>query len=377
MEEFSMTNHYLDPKKRHEFVLFFDVKDGNPNGDPDAGNLPRVDPETMHGVVTDVAIKRKIRDYVANVLKRDIFIQSQTALNSLIFEAFQEIGVKLAEISLTEDEQENSTLINWLSRLEEAGVILEKDRLIYAAEDVSKKDIQDKLLEGLEEEGLKSELEKPLKNIAKRLEQAAKNMKINKQTRQNAQNVMCQKYFDIRMFGAVLSTGVNAGQVRGPVQLTFSRSIDPVFPWDLTITRVAITKESDRRKKQTEMGRKPLIPYGLYRAHGFFNPFLAEKTGVTSDDLADLWDALINLFDFDRSAARGEMNVRGLFIFTHENGKGVAPAHQLFELVKAERREGVQVPRSFEDYVIKGPLSNKETDVPLEGFPGITVTRLV
>ncbi len=372
-----MTNHYLDPKKRHEFVLFFDVKDGNPNGDPDAGNLPRVDPETMHGVVTDVAIKRKIRDYVANVLKRDIFIQSQTALNSLIFEAFQEIGVKLAEISLTEDEQENSTLINWLSRLEEAGVILEKDRLIYAAEDVSKKDIQDKLLEGLEEEGLKSELEKPLKNIAKRLEQAAKNMKINKQTRQNAQNVMCQKYFDIRMFGAVLSTGVNAGQVRGPVQLTFSRSIDPVFPWDLTITRVAITKESDRRKKQTEMGRKPLIPYGLYRAHGFFNPFLAEKTGVTSDDLADLWDALINLFDFDRSAARGEMNVRGLFIFTHENGKGVAPAHQLFELVKAERREGVQVPRSFEDYVIKGPLSNKETDVPLEGFPGITVTRLV
>ncbi|GGK34690.1 hypothetical protein GCM10010965_29560 [Caldalkalibacillus thermarum] len=369
--------HYLDPKKRHEFVLFYDVKDGNPNGDPDAGNLPRVDPETMHGIVTDVAIKRKIRDYVANVLRRNIFIQSQTALNSLIFQAYKEIGVQLAEISLSGEERENTALIDWLSGLEEAGITLEEDRLIYAAEDVKEKDIRSKLLEGLEEEGLKSELEASLKNIAKRLAQAAKNMKIDEETRQNAQNALCQKYFDIRMFGAVMSTGLNAGQVRGPMQLTFSRSIDPVFPWDLTITRIAITKESDRRKKQTEMGRKPLIPYGLYRTHGFFNPILAEKTGVTSDDLADFWDALTNLFDFDRSAARGEMNVRGLFIFTHENGKGVAPAHQLFELVKVKRREGVQVPRSFEDYVIQGPVSKRETDVPLEGFPGVIVTRLV
>ncbi|CCQ93018.1 CRISPR-associated protein, Csd2 family [[Clostridium] ultunense Esp] len=372
-----MTNHYLDPKKRHEFVLFYDVKDGNPNGDPDAGNLPRVDPETMHGIVTDVAIKRKIRDYVANVLNRKIFIQSQSALNSLIFRAYQEIGVELAEISLSEEEQENTSLIEWLSGLEEAGITLEEDKLIYAAEDVKEKDIRNKLLEGLEEAGFKPELESTLKNIAKRLAQAAKNMKIDEETRQNAQNALCKKYFDIRMFGAVMSTGLNAGQVRGPVQLTFSRSIDPVFPWDLTVTRIAITKESDRRRKKTEMGRKPLIPYGLYRTHGFFNPFLAEKTGVTSEDLEDLWDALTNLFDFDRSAARGEMNVRGLFIFTHENGKGAAPAHQLFELVKAERRMDVQVPRSFEDYVIQGPVFKREIDVPLEGFPGITVTRLV
>ncbi|MFV9510190.1 type I-C CRISPR-associated protein Cas7/Csd2 [Tepidibacillus sp. LV47] len=372
-----MTKHYLDPKKRHEFVLLYDVKDGNPNGDPDAGNLPRVDPETMHGIVTDVAIKRKIRDYVANVLNRKIFIQSQTALNSLIFQAYKEIGVQLAEITLSGEERENSTLIDWLSELEEDGITLEEDKLIYAAEDVKEKDIRDKLLEGLEEADLKTELEAPLKNIAKRLAQAAKNMKIDDEMRQNAQHALCKNYFDIRMFGAVMSTGLNAGQVRGPVQLTFSRSIDPVFPWDLTITRVAITKESDRRKKQTEMGRKPLIPYGLYRAHGFFNPFLAEKTGVTSEDLADLWDALTNLFDYDRSAARGEMNVRGLFIFTHENGKGVAPAHQLFELVKVERRAGVQVPRSFEDYVIQGPVSKRETDVPLEGFPNVIVTRLV
>src|SRR5690606_16610055 len=130
---------------------------------------------------------------------------------------------------------------------------------------------------------------------------AAKNMKIDEQTRQNAQYALCQKYFDVRLFGAVMSTGLNAGQVRGPIQLTFSRSIDPVFPWDLTITRVAITKSSDRRKKQTEMGRKPLIPYGLYRTHGFFNPFIAKKTGVTTDDLADFWEALTNLFHFDRS----------------------------------------------------------------------------
>ncbi len=202
-------------------------------------------------------------------------------------------------------------------------------------------------------------------------------MNISDESRQVAQSSLCKKYFDVRMFGAVMSTGLNAGQVRGPVQLTFSRSIDPVYPWDLTITRVAITKESDRRNKRTEMGRKHVIPYGLYRTHGFFNPFLAKKTGVSSEDLADLWDALTHLFDFDHSAARGEMNVRGLFIFTHENAKGVAPSYQLFECITANLRDGISAPRSFGDYLFQAPLSTCETDVPLEGMQGIWVTRLV
>ncbi|UPT60087.1 type I-C CRISPR-associated protein Cas7/Csd2 [Geobacillus thermoleovorans] len=371
-----MMERYIDPTKRHEFVLLFDVKDGNPNGDPDAGNMPRVDPETMHGIVTDVAIKRKIRDYAAMVLGKPVFIQSQTALNTIIFQAYQEIGVKLATIELSEEEKENEELMNWLSQLEEKGLVLEGNQVIYTGEDVKEKDIREKLTEGLEEAGLKKQLGTLLRNMAKRLAQAANNMKIDEQTRQKAQYALCQKYYDIRMFGAVMSTGLNAGQVRGPMQLTFSRSIDPVFPWDLTITRSAITKESDRRRKQTEMGRKPLIPYGLYRLHGFYNPFLGEKTGVTAEDLADFWDALVHLFAFDHSAARGEMNVRALYIFSHENAKGSAPAHKLFELVKVERRQQ-EAPRSFNDYVLLGPTDEGQKDVSLEGFPGVTVTRLV
>lgn len=371
-----MTERYTDPKKRHEFVLLFDVKDGNPNGDPDAGNMPRVDPETMHGIVTDVAIKRKIRDYAVTVLGKPIFIQSQTALNTIIFQAYQEIGVQLAATDLSQEERENAELTDWLSQLEEKGVALEDERVIYTGEDVKEADIRQKIIEGLEEAGLKKQLEPILRNIAKRLAQAAKNMKIDEQTRQKAQYALCQKYYDIRMFGAVMSTGLNAGQVRGPMQLTFSRSIDPVFPWDLTITRTAITKESDRRRKQTEMGRKPLIPYGLYRLHGFYNPFFGEKTGVTAEDLADFWDALVHLFAFDHSAARGEMNVRALYIFSHENAKGSAPAHKLFELVKVERRQE-EAPRSFNDYVLLGPVDEGQKDVSLGLFPGVTVTRLV
>ncbi|OSX53499.1 type I-C CRISPR-associated protein Cas7/Csd2 [Anoxybacillus ayderensis] len=371
-----MTERYIDPKKRHEFVLLFDVKDGNPNGDPDAGNMPRVDPETMHGIVTDVAIKRKIRDYVATVLGKPIFIQSHTALNTIIFQVYQEIGVQLAATDLSEEEKENTVLMDWIALLEEKGVVLEEGRIIYTGEDVKDADIRKKFTEGLEEAGLKKQLEPMLRNIAKRLAQAAKNMKIDEQTRQKAQYALCQKYYDIRMFGAVMSTGLNAGQVRGPMQLTFSRSVDPVFPWDLTITRTAITKESDRRRKQTEMGRKPLIPYGLYRLHGFYNPFFGERTGVTEEDLADFWDALVHLFSFDHSAARGEMNVRGLYIFSHETAKGSAPAHKLFELVQVERRQE-ESPRSFNDYLLLGPVDEGEKDISIDHFPGVTITRLV
>ena len=271
-----MSEVYLDPGKRHEFVLLFDVKDGNPNGDPDAGNMPRVDPETMQGLVTDVALKRKIRDYVTLVKQSTdgfkIFIQSEAALNALIEKTAQELGV-----------EKNSKRAN--------------------------KDLRAEML---------------------------------------------KRYYDIRMFGAVLTTGdYNAGQVRGPAQLTFARSLDPVLPLELTITRQARTTEERMETGQTEMGKKPLVPYGLYRAHGFFNPFLAEAAGVTREDLELFWDALAHLFDFDRSAARGEMNVRGLCVFTHENKKGNVPAHKLFGLIRVNKKAGVETPRNYSDYAVE------------------------
>ncbi|QBS38235.1 type I-C CRISPR-associated protein Cas7/Csd2 [Thermaerobacter sp. FW80] len=300
---------YTDPTKRHEFVLLFDAKNSNPNGDPDAGNMPRVDPETMHGLVTDVALKRKIRDYLQ--LTRlsndreaqsgfDIFIQSRTPLNMLIQDAGKAVGV---------------------------------------------------------------------------VESKTENEKVRKE--------LCHRYYDIRMFGAVLSTGtLNAGQVRGPVQITFARSIDPVLPLDLAITRQAITSEQRREARETrsakagralttttEMGRKPIIPYGLYRAHGYFNPYLATQTGVSQEDLEVLWEALQNLFEFDRSAARGEMHVRGLIVFTHDNPKGNAPAHKLFDLVTVRRRDGVSVPRGYHDYAVV----IQRDDLP----PGVTLSVLV
>lgn len=283
-----MTMVYTDPDKRHEFVLLFDAKNSNPNGDPDAGNMPRVDPETMHGVVTDVALKRKVRDYLQLTSGASIFIQSKTALNTLIEEAGQAVG-------------------------------------------------------------------------------AAKE---SKTVNESVQRELCRRYYDIRMFGAVLSTGkLNAGQVRGPVQLTFARSIDPVLPLDVAITRQARTTEERMETGSTEMGRKPIIPYGLYRAHGYFNPFLADQTGVTPEDLGLFWEALQNLFEFDRSAARGEMHVRCLVVFTHDNAKGNAPAHKLFDLVEVRRRDGVSTPRGYDDYEV----TVKQAEVP----QGVTVSVLV
>jgi CRISPR-associated protein Csd2 len=276
-----------DPNKRHEFVLLFDVRDGNPNGDPDAGNLPRVDPETMHGIVTDVALKRKVRDYVQLTRGMPIFIQSKTALNALIAEAAQKVGA-------------------------------EKDSKVP-----------------------------------------------NEKTRTE----LCNQYYDIRMFGAVLSTGeYNAGQVRGPMQLTFARSIDPVLPLDLTITRQARTTEERMTTGETEMGRKPIVPYGLYRSHGFYNPFLAKQTGVDSEDLALFWEALRNLFEFDRSASRGEMTVRGLWVFTHDKAYGSAPAHRLFDLIRVTKKPGIDVCRDFSDYQVEVLADELPAGVALESL---------
>ncbi|MBS1966506.1 MAG: type I-C CRISPR-associated protein Cas7/Csd2 [Chloroflexi bacterium SZAS-1] len=293
---------------RHDFVLLFDVTDGNPNGDPDAGNLPRVDPETMQGLVTDVAIKRKVRDFVDVAHGKEehfkIYIQSGgDALNAI-------------------------------------------HRRAYDA-----------------------------------LEMKSSGTKQNKDDIDKARSWMCKNFYDIRMFGAVMTTGVNCGQVRGPIQITFARSNDAVVPLDISITRVAVTKEEDAKVvvseetgegksgKQTEMGRKSLVPYGLYRAHGFFNPHFAAKTGTTSADLELFWMALQMMWDLDRSASRGMMACRGLYIFTHESKLGNAPAHKLLDRVSIIRNEGVIAPRSFRDYRV----SVNETDMP----QGVALTRLV
>ncbi len=300
---------YTDPTKRHDFILLFDVTDGNPNGDPDAGNLPRVDPETMQGLVTDVCLKRKVRNYVQvaydNQARYDIFVKHATNLNRFIALAHEETG------------------------------------------------------------GLPKG-------------------KANKKKVEEAREKMCEKYYDVRAFGAVMSTGANAGQVRGPIQLGFARSIDPVLPLDLSITRMAVADEAKGAKSAEDyarweaeqpedelrtMGRKALIPYGLYRGYGFFNPALAQQTGFDEADLDLFWNALQNMWDHDHSAARGLMALRGMYVFTHDNGLGNAPAHILFDRLKVDLKESVPAPRSVGDYVIECD----DSELP----SGVTLTQLV
>ena len=290
-------------QNRYEFVIFFDVENGNPNGDPDAGNMPRIDPETGYGLVTDVCLKRKIRNYVETV-KEDvpgyrIYVKDGVPLNRSDKEACTYLGV-------------------------------DADKL----KEAKKKD---------------ADLDVKIRNF------------------------MCENFFDIRTFGAVMTTFVkgalNCGQVRGPVQLGFARSVDPIVPQEVTITRVAITTEADAEKKGTEMGRKYIVPYGLYRAEGFVSANLARKTtGFSEDDLNLLWQAILNMFELDHSAARGKMAVRELIVFRHDSELGNAPAWKLFELVRAERKENVLTPRAYSDYRIR---------VEEENLPeGVTCTRM-
>ena len=273
-------------KNRYDFVILFDVENGNPNGDPDAGNMPRIDPETGYGRVTDVCLKRKIRNYVETA-KEDaagyrIYIKDQVPLQRSDAEALAYLGVN-------------------------------KD--LKAA----KKD--DPALDG------------------------------------KIRDFMCQNFFDIRTFGAVMTTFVkgalNCGQVRGPVQLGFARSIDPILPQEVTITRVAITTEADAEKKGTEMGRKYIVPYALYRAEGFISANLARKvTGFSEEDLRLLWQAILNMFENDHSAARGKMAVRELIVFRHDSELGNAPSYKLFDAVHVARKPDVTVPRSYRDYTV-------------------------
>lgn len=273
-------------KNRYDFVILFDVENGNPNGDPDAGNMPRVDPETGLGLVTDVCLKRKIRNYVETA-KEDtegyrIYIKDQVPLNRSDAEALKYLGI-----------------------------------------------------------------DKDLKTAKKN--DPTIDVKIR--------DWMCANFYDIRTFGAVMTTFVkgalNCGQVRGPVQLGFARSVDPIVPQEVTITRVAITTEADAEKKGTEMGRKYIVPYGLYRAEGFISANLARKTtGFSEDDLQLLWQAILNMFENDHSAARGKMAVRELIVFKHDSELGNAPSYKLFDAVHVERKDGVEIPRSYHDYTV-------------------------
>lgn len=262
---------------RYDFVLLFDVKDGNPNGDPDAGNMPRMDSETGHGLVTDVSLKRKVRNFVGLVKGEqppyEIYVKEKAVLNRQHERAYQAYTLKPEPKKLPKNIEDAKKVISW----------------------------------------------------------------------------MCANFFDVRTFGAVMTTEINCGQVRGPVQMTFARSVSPVEYAEHSITRMAVTNERDLEKERT-MGTKYTVPYGLYMAHGFVSSFLAKQTGFSEDDLELLWQALAQMFEHDRSAARGEMNTRGLYVFKHESELGNAPAHTLFERIQTHLKDGLTVPRNFADY---------------------------
>ncbi len=367
---------YNDPTKRHDFVLLFDVENGNPNGDPDAGNLPRIDPETMHGIVTDVCLKRKVRDYLQMTKNIPIFIQSETALNRLISDAAAEIGVEQPQCTLEDDQ-----VIEWFQSESPENFDLDGNMLTYWGESRKENEIK-KAFNSVEDK----ELKKKLNQIAKKLKESVKRESLTIEDRMKTQRRMIEKYYDIRIFGAVLSTGLNAGQVRGPVQFTFAKSIDPIFRLDNSITRKAITKEEDRKRKETEMARKPIVPYALYIAYGFYNPYFAmepkntpdqqDKYRVRDEDLAILWEALEWMLNSDTAAARGKMATKGLYVFTHENKRGNVPFHKLFSRIKVaknnkgEKKDEDNPARNFCDYKV---------DIDDKGLleSGITFTKLV
>ena len=292
-----MNNNYENAiSNRYEFVLLYDVENGNPNGDPDAGNLPRLDPETGHGIVTDVCIKRKIRNcvelYYGGEPGFDIYVRQDAILN-----------------------------------------------------------LQDQ--KGLE---------------------AVKDIKDKKEKSQGFRSEMCRRFFDIRTFGAVMTTAAKdttlsnvAGQVRGPVQIAFGYSVEPIMPREITITRMAVTNEKDAERKDNEMGRKAIVPYGLYRQEGYISANLARTvTGFSNSDLEKFWEAIIHMFDDDRSAARGKMALRALIVFKHDSPLGNAPAHKLFDRVNVSRKDSVTVPRAYSDYIVKVDETNLPNGVTVE-----------
>ena len=301
---------------RYDFVLLFDVKDGNPNGDPDAGNLPRLDAETGHGLVTDVSIKRKLRNFVGMVKDcappYDIYIKEKAVLERTHRAAYEAIGA--ADI-LTDDPDAKGK----------------------------------------------------------------KKRKGSEDSVRAARDWMCKNFFDVRTFGAVMSTGVNCGQVRGPLQLTFARSIEPIVASEHSITRMAVATEAESEKQDGDnrtMGRKHTVPYGLYRAHGFVSAFLAKQTGFSADDLELLWQALSVMFEHDRSAARGQMSTRGLYVFEHASELGNAHAHMLFDRLTVGRQgDGAAPARSFDAYAVTFDARTLAVGESLEAAPSVKLTR--
>lgn len=282
---------------RYEFVYFFDVTNGNPNGDPDAGNMPRLDPESSKGLVTDVCLKRKIRNFIEvayeNAPGYEIYVKEKSVLNLQNKRAYEALDVKPEAKKLPKDEAKAREITAW----------------------------------------------------------------------------MCKNFFDIRSFGAVMTTEVNSGQVRGPVQLAFAQSLDPIVPLEISITRMAVTNEKDLEKERT-MGRKHIVPYALYRVHGFISANLAAKTGFSDEDLQKLWQALQMMFEYDRSAARGEMAARKLIVFKHDSALGNLPAHKLFERVTVDRVNG-------ESGSPAAALSDYRININREGLQGVTIEELL
>jgi CRISPR-associated protein Csd2 len=273
---------------RYDFIYLFDVKDGNPNGDPDAGNLPRIDPETGHGLVTDVCLKRKVRNFI------------------------QMVKADAQDNDATGDGQGFDVYVR------EKAILNNQHLRAYKSLNLDPK-------------------------------------KAKQEERDQTREWMCKNFYDIRTFGAVMTTEINCGQVRGPIQFAFGRSIDPVVTSEHAVTRCAVTTEKEAEKQSGDnrtMGRKFTVPYGLYQAHGFINPFLAKQTGFGDEDLTLFWDALKNMFEHDRSAARGLMGAQKIIVFKHDSALGNAPANKLFDLVSVKRKDGVEVARSFSDYEV-------------------------
>lgn len=341
-------------QSRYDFVLLFDVKDGNPNGDPDAGNLPRIDSETGKGLVTDVCLKRKIRNYVQikkNFLRPfDIYVKEKAVLGRAHVEAFADLGIELGDETRKLIPEDIKELLDELTLPD--GISVDEDDdgnlLLVVASDADLKDIKSYIKE--------SKLPKELDRF---LTGSLKGVKARKPTAEETstgRDWMCSNYYDIRTFGAVMSlkSAPNCGQVRGPVQLTFARSVEPIVVSEHSITRMAVATEAEAAKQSGDnrtMGRKFTIPYGLYVAHGFVSAHLAGQTGFNDDDMQLLLEALCNMFEHDRSAARGEMNTRGLYVFKHKDLLGNAQAHSLFDRVKISRTtEGVA--RAFSDYKV-------------------------
>jgi CRISPR-associated protein Csd2 len=341
--------------KRYDFVFLFDVKDGNPNGDPDAGNLPRIDAETGMGLVTDVCLKRKVRNYV--LLNKegkspyDIYVKEKAVLGRAHNVAFADLGIALGEEGRREVPEGLTQAIEDFPLPEGLSLDEEDEKLfLVVAADADVKSAKQALKEAKPEGGLKKFFDEALKGVKSRKPTAEETGK--------GRDWMCSHFYDIRTFGAVMSlkSAPNCGQVRGPIQMTFARSVDPIVVLEHSITRMAVATEAEAEKQGGDnrtMGRKFTVPYGLYRSHGFVSAHLANQTGFSEEDLKLFWDALVNGFEHDRSAARGEMSTRPLLAFEHATALGNAPAHSLFERVQVKRREGSNAPaRAFEDYEV-------------------------